>query len=162
RHNAALELDRQSLRDRGKVFAIIAPQLSPAMELTWQLLKNAPYQSGYERKAFRAPGKSALATANLCSWLSGMGALGTKYRAEVLTPAWLAVWAAHLDENYNFVSVHLGPLFAAILNENDGEAEEVFEILRQSLTNQHEIGGTGRHVYTALLLSNRTQGWELM
>ncbi len=162
KHRAALELDRQSVGDRGKVFAAIGPQLAPAMERTWQLLKSTPYQSGYEKKAFRAPGRGDLAINNLCSWLQGVAKLGMKYRAEPLTATWLATWAVHLDENYDFVSHDLGPLLAAVLNESDESADEVFEILRQSLTNQHEIGAAGRHVYSAFLLSNRPEAWELM
>src|SRR5262245_34733592 len=72
RHDATLELDRQSPDDRRKVFAVIAPHLSPSMEQTWQLLKTSPYQTGYERKAFRAPRHSHLAKAGLCSWIGGM------------------------------------------------------------------------------------------
>lgn len=162
RRQATLALDRQALQDRAEVFATIAPQLAPAMEQTWQLLKTTPYQSGYRRKAFRAPGRSELAIDNLATWLSGMQKLGERYQAGVLTPTWLAAWAAHLDENYDSVGMHLGPLLAAALNENDASADEIFDILRQSLSNQHEIGAAGRHVYTALLLSNRTDGWELI
>src|SRR5262245_367345 len=161
RHDATLELDRQSPQDRHKVFAAIAPHLSLSMEQTWQLLKTSPYQIGYERKAFRAPRHSHLAKASLCSWIEGMRKL-ERYRAEILTPAWLAAWAPHLDENYDFISPHLGPFFAAILNEDNGSSNDVFEILRQSLTNQHEIGGAGRHVYTGFLLSNRPEAWELI
>src|SRR3954469_12444534 len=42
RHQAALELDHRPPRDRAQVFAAIAPQLAPAMEHTWQLLKTIP------------------------------------------------------------------------------------------------------------------------
>src|SRR5262245_57164452 len=162
RQQSVLELDRRSDSDRAKVFAAIAPQLLSAMELTWQLLKTTPYQADYTRKAFRAPRHPDLSAENLCSWITSMAKLGNRYRADVLTPTWLAAWAPHLDENYEIYGSDLGPLFAAVINQNDGHAEEVYEILRQSLTNQHEIGGAGRHVYTGFLLSNRPEAWELI
>jgi hypothetical protein len=92
-------------------------------------------------------------------WLHGIGGLAANYQADVLTPNWLAMWAAHLSDGYRFSGV-IGPLLAAVLNEGGKEAEAVFATLKESLLGQHEIGGPGRHVYSAFLLSNRPDAWE--
>ncbi len=158
----ALHLDRKSAKERAQVFAVVSPRLVAAMESTWQLLKTTPYQQGYARKAFRAPSHGDLAAGSLGAWMTSMAALGRRYHSEILTPAWLAAWAPHVDEGYRSLAAGIGPLLAAVLSEQGSEADEVFEILRQSLNNQHDIGAPGRHVYTALLLSDRPEGWELM
>lgn len=161
-HAAAIYLERAGAKQRAQVFEIVSPRLVTAMEATWQLVKTTPYQRGYQCKAFRAPRHPDLAAEYLAAWLTNMSVLGQRYRPDVLTPAWLAAWAAHLDEGYHSRSGGIGPLLAAVLNSQDEEADEVFEILRLSLNNQHEIGAPGRHVYSAFLLSNRPAGWELM
>ena len=42
---AAAQIDRLSVKDRAKIFAVVAPQMTPAMEATWQLLKTTTYQA---------------------------------------------------------------------------------------------------------------------
>ena len=91
-----------------------------------------------------------------------MVALCRRYKSEAFTPVWLATWAAHVSAGYMGVDRELGPLLSAMLNESTAEADEVFEILRQSLSGQHEIAGVGHHTYAALLLSNRPAAWELV
>ncbi len=158
---AGQALDELSTSRRARLFAAVAPKLVPAMEWTWQLLKTTPYHAGF--RAFRAPGQAHLAAHDLCLWLRWMGAVCGRYRAEALRPSWLAAWAPHIDQNrYGFLGNCVGSLLAAVLYRDDAEAGDVFEILRQSLTNEHEIGAPGRHIYTALLLADRPEGWKLM
>jgi hypothetical protein len=160
--NAAIEFDSLSPAQRAPIFQAIAPNLATAIESTWQLLKTAPYQVSYERKAFRVPTHPQVTVESRLNWLGTIFTYGQIYQPDVLTPAWVAAWAAHLNFGYSAPSICFGPLLAAVLNEQTAEADEVFEILRQSITNEHEIGGMGRHVTTALLMSNRPEGWELI
>ncbi|MCI0357954.1 MAG: DUF4132 domain-containing protein [Planctomycetaceae bacterium] len=163
RHQQAiLRFDRLTAKERAQVFSLVSPKIAPAMEAAWQLLKTIPYQTGYSGKAFRAPRNPELAADNLSGFMNSMGKLGRRFRPDTLTPAWLAAWVPHIEADYQPVDAAVGKLLAAILNRPGAEADEIFEILRQSLSNQHEIGAPGGHVYTALLLSNRQEGWELM
>lgn len=156
------QLIQLSAAERAKLFAIVAPKLAPALEVAMQLLIAAPYQMGYNRKAFRAPTRPELASTALGAWLISLSDVLMNYRAEILTPVWLATWGAHLGAGHQTYGVQIGSVLAAALHASDAEADEVFEVLRLSLINQHEIGAMGRHVSTALLLANRPQGWELI
>jgi hypothetical protein len=162
RRAATIEVDRLPVGERAKIFSLISPALAPHMEATWQLLKTTPYQAGYQRKAFRAPKNPELMAEALSDWTVGMASLGKAIRPEVLTPAWLAAWTPHLTKDYSGFEAEVGPLLAAVLNQKTMEADEVFEILLDSLHGQHEIGRTGRHVYHSFLLSNRPAAWEAM
>jgi hypothetical protein len=159
---ATTAIDRMSAGERGQIFSIISPQLAASIERAWQLIKTAPYQIGYYRKAFRAPHSPAAHVVSLQSWAEEMGKLGRGFPPEVLTPAWLAAWIPHVLVSYRSFEREVGTLLAAVISAGGAEADEVFEILRQSLSNQHEIGAPGRHIYTALLLADRPEGWELI
>lgn len=154
---AILTLDRQTSSERRKVFATISPKLAPAMEQTWQFLKTTPY-----RHSYRAPQHPELALNNIKFYIPRISQLGARFPAEILTLDWLATWASHLHHGHFFNGSCLGTLFAAVLHQRNDSSEAVFEILRQSLTNQHEIGAAGYHVYTAFLSSNRPEAWELI
>jgi len=161
KHESARFLD-SSPEARRVLFEIVSPSLAPALESGWQLLKTTPYQTGYERRAFRSPNDQGVFGEKHADFLSNLGRMSHRFPPEQFTPVWLAAWAGHLREGYRTFESEIGVLLAAVLNDKSAEADEVFEILRQSLTNQHEIGGMGRHVYTAMLLSNREAGWELI
>lgn len=158
---AALQLMQLSPAERIELFATIAPGLAPALDRGWQLLLTTPYQVGYVRKAYRAPNHPALMATLVCSWVQMMSQALESYQADVLNPAWLATWTAHLPYG-GHVGGDFGVLLAAVINQRDAAGDEVFDVLRQSLTNDHEIAATGRHVYTAFLLSDREEGWELI
>lgn len=147
---------------RRTLFELVSPALAPAIESAWQLIKTTPYQTGYERRAFRSPSDHGNYAEKHGDWLANVARMATQYRPEQLTPTWLATWAAHLTSGYRGFESEVGLLLGAVLHDKSTEADEVFEILRQSLTNQHEIGGMGRHVYKAMLLSDREAGWELI
>jgi hypothetical protein len=158
---AALELERLGPALRAPVFNLIAPPLVASLEAAWQLIKSLPYQAGYYKKAFRAPGHPAAAADNQANWLSRMAELTGRFRPERMTPAWLSAWAPYLGEAYRPFEREIGILLAAVIRESLPEAAEVIEILRQSLANQHEVGCFGRHVIGAFLLADRREGWEL-
>lgn len=164
---AAVQLDRAAAKDRAELFRLISPHLAAPLEAAWQLLKTTPYQAGYERKAFRAPSRPDATLAKRGDWLARLAWLANEYPAETLTSEWLAAWAPHLASAGPFGSPgnyasEIGVLLAGVLSNSSGDADAVFEVLRQSLSNQHEVGGMGRHVITACLLSDRPEGWELI
>jgi hypothetical protein len=71
-----------------------------------------------------------------------------------------AAGAAHLSGPWAQNS--LGVLLAAAIDTGGKTGDEVFEILKQSATNEHEVGRMGRHVVKALLAAERPDGWEFM
>lgn len=160
---AATQLNELPVKSRVKLFSALAPRLGPIIEDTWQLLTTTPYEVSHDRKAFRAPQDPSVTVRKQASWLSSLTrTVFASYEGDVITPTWLATWAAYLNQGYFSAADEIGCLLATLLRSKTSEADEVYEILRQSLTNQHEIGATGRHVYRAMLLADRKAGWELM
>ena len=155
-------LDEGPVADRQAVFRVFYPNCPEAVEYAWQFLKQAPYQQHYAHRPFRAP---HLPTATLeirIAWLYELVQQCAPYRSDVITPAWLATWANYLGNGYGDRTGALGRLLAAVIDGGGKTGDEVFDILRQSALNEHEIGGMGRHVTRTLLLASRTDGWELM
>ena len=165
---AVIDFDRLSPNDRAALFGVLSPRLANAMEGAWQLLKTIPYQRGYASKAFRAPAHPQVTAECRFDWLQTMASFAKSYSPELLTLPWLAAWAPHLGRR-DIIYYHpgaltheIGILLAAALARPGDGADEVFEVLRQSLTNQHEIGAMGRHITEAFLLADRAEGWELI
>jgi hypothetical protein len=156
------ELDAWPPAQRLRLFHEFLPNLAEQLELGWQFLKAAPYAQGYARKAFRSPNQEKTTLPKRQEWLAGLLNLSGSYQGEALTPSWLACWAPHLGPRWPDPQDAIGQLLAAVIDAGGPLADEVFEILAQSLRNEHEIGGMGRHVTRALLLSSRPDGWELV
>jgi hypothetical protein len=159
---AMAKLDKLSSKELKQLFQLISPQLVPTLKAGWELIKTTPYQIDHEQKAFRVPSCPEVLAPRRFVWLRTLGALAKQYPPEVLTPKWLATWAAHVGDDYGHTGQQIAVLLAAILRDKHSEADEIFEILRQSLTNQHEIGAMRQHVTVALLLADRPEGWELI
>src|SRR5262249_24919641 len=113
------------------------------------------YEAGYERKGFRAPTDESVAKTARVGWLATLIRELDGYDPDAL---WCATWAAYLGHGYGADS--LGVLLAAVLDAGGPEGEAVFQVLRESGNNQHEIGSMGRHVTRALLVASRPDGWE--
>ena len=154
---ATKALESLTNKDRKQLFDIVSPNLTAAFENGWELSKSLPYQRGYTRKAFRVPSSPRLTSGVRFQWLADFGELARWFPPDIITPAWLASWAPYLPIRHPNAT---GLLLASCLNGKD--SDEVFEILRLSLTNQHETGAMGRHVIRALQLSDREDGWELI
>ncbi|HZZ73995.1 MAG TPA: DUF5724 domain-containing protein, partial [Pirellulales bacterium] len=161
KRQAARQFDQATVQDRRRLFALIAPRLESAMEAAWQLVKTGPYQVGYWSLPFRAPRHPTLLDDSLANWIEAIARFAKRFQPDILTAEWLATWGAHIQDGHSARSP-IGLLLAAVLDSGSVEGDAVFEILRQSLTNEHEIGAAGRHVYSAFLLSQRRDGWELM
>ncbi|MEX1230412.1 MAG: DUF5724 domain-containing protein [Planctomycetaceae bacterium] len=152
-------LESLSQANRRKLLEVLCGSLVDAAEATWELLKSAPYQDSYSRRAFRAPQHAAATFDVRKDWLRGFAVGVARIRSDVLTPQWLAVWGGYLNM---FPYDTLGRFLAAVINRGDSSGNEVFDILSQSVRNEHEIAGMSRMAARALLMSERSEGWELM
>ena len=153
----AEQLDAMKPNERLKVFEALFPKVASYMEGAWQLHYRLPYQVGYERKAFRAPNAPHITRYTCSEWLTNVVGELKGYDEDV---RWFAAWAPHLGV-YGGAD-QLGILFAAALDAGGKEGDEVFDILRASATNEHEIGGMGRHVTRAMLCSSRPEAWDFI
>jgi len=166
-------LDALNKRDRRKLFDTLCGPLAASVELTWEHLKTAPYQTGWYRRSFRAPNTPSASLEPRFEELQHLSAICIRLQDDVLSPEWLAAWCPHIGSVPSTVP-HLaymwmrgaenatGRLFAAVIDAGGKDADAVFEVLRQSANNEHEIGAMGRHVPRALLSASREDGWELM
>jgi Family of unknown function (DUF5724)/Domain of unknown function (DUF4132) len=142
---------------RLRLFEAMAPGLGVAIERGWRLLDRLPYQSGYARKPFRAPGHPDTLIGRRVNWLLALLGIIGPYQQNV---SWFAAWAPHFA-HYSAADC-LGILLAAAIDHGGTEGEEVFQILCASGRNEHEIGGMGRHVTRALLSASRPEGWQFV
>src|SRR5205823_2704985 len=74
--------------------------------------------------------------------------------------AWCAAWAPYVTHGYQ--ADQFGLLLAAAIEAGGHKGEEVFAILKESGSNEHEIGSMGRHVSRALLVCSHPDGWAFM
>jgi hypothetical protein len=156
--SAALEkLDDLTSAQRVNLFAAFFPQLGRHIEAGWQLRGRLPYELDSTRKAFRAPNTPEVLRPARTSWFSSLLSELSNYDPDI---TWCAAWAPHLSHGYGADS--LGVLLAAAIDAGGEEGEAVFQILRDSATNDHEIGHMGRHVTRALLTASRPDGWEFV
>ena len=162
RHEAVRPLAGLSEKDRLKIYRLFFGNSAPWVEQARQAYTTLPYQSFHAHKPFRAPHNAELALDSFIGWLIKLIDISRRYPGEILTPAWLAAWAPHLEESYGTDQDHIGHLLSAVIDTGGKEGDEVFEILRQSLCNEHEIGCMGVHITRALLTSSRQEGWELI
>jgi hypothetical protein len=142
---------------RVKFFETLAPGLGALTERGWQLFDRLPFQGGYARKPFRAPGHPEALIHRRLHWVLELLKIVGPYQKDV---AWFAAWAPHLA--HYTAADNLGILLAAAIEAGGSEGEEVFQILCASGHNEHQIGGMGRHVTRALLNASRTDGWEFV
>lgn len=149
----------KSMDDKGRLqcFETLAPGLGTVIERGWQMHDRLPYQGGYGRKPFRAPGHPEALITRRVKWLEDVLNIIGPYQKDI---TWFAAWAP-------FVARHrpadtLGVLLAAAIDGGGKEGEEVFQILCASGRNEHEIGGMGRHVTRGLLDAGRPDGWQFI
>lgn len=150
------ELDDLSPADREQLFEALFPQLGRYVEGAWQMLGQRPYQHGWVRRAFRAPGDNdrlrAIRRARLDQFLEQLKG----YEQDI---AWLAAWTPYL---FHYWAEQVAELLAAAIDAGGPEGQEVFEILCASARGEHPVGVMGRHVTGALLCASRPDGWEFV
>ncbi|MFN0066493.1 MAG: DUF5724 domain-containing protein [Limisphaerales bacterium] len=142
---------------RLKFFEAFFPGLAATVERGWQLLDRLPYQAGWGRKPFRAPGHPDALLIRRVNWVSKLVSVVGPYQQGV---TWFAAWAPHLAQ-YTAAGT-LGILLAASIDAGGDEGDEVFETLCASARGEHAIGAMGRHVTRALLSAARPDGWEFV
>jgi hypothetical protein len=137
---------------RQRVFAVFFPKIHIYLETAWQLHDRIPYQTGYQRKPFRAPDQPALLAHTRKSWFSGILGQLRGYDPDI---QWLAAWAPYLG----YYSNNIALLLAAAIDTWDDDGQEVYQILLASANGEHQVGTMGCHVVAALLLASRPEGW---
>lgn len=149
-------LENLRTNQRVAVFDSLFPGLGVALEAMWRLQESLPYQTGFARRAFRAPDHPTLIrTARRLR----LGLLVGALRGYEPDPVWLARWAPHLGEGADDV---IGTLLAAVITEAGPAADEVYRVLVASANGEDEIGAMGRHVTRALLTADRPDGWDVV
>src|SRR5262249_36252766 len=141
-----------AVKDRGKLFETFHPKLARNLELGWQLRGRLPYQLDSARRAYHLPPDDRTTFASRLPCCRALPSVLVSYDEDI---HWTAAWAVHIS-SYRSADA-IGVLLAAAV---DGGDAEVFETLKASASNQHEIGSMGRHVTRGLLCSARPDAWE--
>ncbi len=133
------------------------PRAPDVFRAAWELQTELPYQSGYARRPFRAPGRPDLSRDVRVSFLHGLLTVLEGIDEDL---PWLAAHAPHLARYYGGDA--LGLLLAGAIDLGGSRGEEVERVLRDSASGLHEIGQMGRHVVTAFLCSRKPDCWEFV
>ncbi|WP_337177293.1 DUF5724 domain-containing protein [Paludisphaera sp.] len=133
------------------------PRDPDVFRAAWELRTALPYQSGYLRRPFRAPGRPDLLREARANLLAG-ALMGLEGIDEDMP--WLAAHAPYLATY--LAGDSLGLLLAAAIDLGGPRGEEVERVLRDSASGLHEIGQMGRHVTSALLGCGRPDCWEFV
>jgi Family of unknown function (DUF5724)/Domain of unknown function (DUF4132) len=141
---------------RTEVFATLVPRVAIAVEAAWQLLGRLPYQTGWRRKAFRAPDNESASYTARVIWLRSIISGLVLYRDKDLP--WFATRAPYFG-TYSSGGHVFGILFAAAIDQGGAEGEAVYDVLVAAARGEHPIGRMGRHVTTGLLAAGRPDGW---
>jgi len=142
-------------KGRQQWFEALCPQLGEAIESCWNFFDRQPYQAGYTRRPFRAPGVNVISQAPL-RWLQTIVQSTAMYPQNI---EWYAVWAPYAFPYYN---AEFGRLFAATIDQGGPAGDRIFDILLSTAKGEHEIGMFGRHVSGALLMCSRPEGWAYL
>lgn len=149
--NVAAYTDKQ----RAQLFETLFPKLAPSLERAWQQSSNWPYCAVVGRPCtFRAPANHEATSRGRNRWIS---AVIDELEGLNPDPLWLATWGAHIG--YMGIG-ESARVLSTLMDTGDRQGEEIFDILKRSANNQHEIGGMGRHVIRALQCSGRPDAWE--
>ncbi len=152
RHDCGPALAGLSAKQRTALFSAFLPGLGEHVERMWTLGIGRPYQSGWARRAFRAPNDpSVTLTTRRDTFLRLVDVL-EGFEAD---PAWVAHWAPHItwgDE--------VSPFLSAVIDGGGDDGQRVFDVLIASAEGTDEIGSMGSHVSAALLGAQREDGWE--
>src|SRR6185437_6186254 len=111
-------------KGRSQFFETLAPGLGNIIERGWQIHDRLPYQGGYGRKPFRAPGHSQAFVMKRIRWVVEILRLVGPYQKDI---AWFAAWAPFVA--HGRLADSLGILFAGAIDGGGKEGEEVFQIL---------------------------------
>ncbi len=141
-------------KERAAIFNALFPSLAADLEAAWKVINRLPYTEGYDRRAFRAPTRPELYADRKGTWITNIFTTLSTYPDNVLSAEWLAAWAIHM---YGYDS--LAYVLAGAIERGGKAGDTVFEILKDSASNRHEIGGMGSHVARALLCVTKPEAW---
>jgi len=156
---AARRLDGLAEGQRVLVMEALAPGLGAALARWWAEAAGWPYQRGWNRKAFRAPGVPELTVEARASELSALVELTGPFDAD---PVWLAGWGGHLAMGHAPVAGTIGGVLACAIDLGGRCGEETLATLMAVGSGEHPVGLMARHVVVGLLGSSRTEGWEFV
>ncbi|OYP37490.1 DUF5724 domain-containing protein [Rhodopirellula sp. MGV] len=159
---AQAELNQLSSKDLNKLIRTATGSVAPLIETAWDALANRCACGEYEQKPVRSKTITPTMQESRATWLRVMFDLCACYKDEVLTLPNLAIWAPYLYVDYGTSEEAIGFLLAANLSAGHPQADETYEILRQIVNQEHEIGTIGDHVLLGLWASDRKDGWELV
>lgn len=144
--------------DRREFFVRMFPKLAEHLEAVWQGLPQTPYGGTYSYGGlFRAPHHALVVAGFRDDWIDQVVLSLAGHDPD---PIWLATWAAHLD--YNGIGPSASAILANAIDSGGPLGEQVFDILKQSASNQHEIGQMGDHVPHAFLMCQRPDAWDFV
>lgn len=138
-----------SARDRKRVFEAAAPGRGDLLEGAWQICERLPYQTGWGRRPFRAPGQPSLLLANRIQVARSTAYALGKYEGGT---AWIAAWSGHVGQG-------LGPALAAAIDSGD---KVVYETLVDIINGTHPFGVVSANAIRALLIAERSDGWDVI
>lgn len=141
-------------KDRLKLLNAIFPGIGHYVDASWQAQKRGTYQTGYLRRAFRAPHSPGVTKTIRTEWLVTLMRCIIPYRYDL---DFLCVWAPHLRWGSEPC---IGLLLAAVLDSNSRDAEATYATLSTILRGEHTIGRIARHLTTAMLVCSRPDAWE--
>lgn len=150
-------LRRLSDPDMLRLGEALFPRDADVFRAAWELQAALPYQSGYLRRPFRAPGRPDLVHDARANLLAGT-MLGLEGIDEDMP--WLAAHAPYLSTY--LAGDALAILLAGAIDLGGPRGEEVEQVLRDSASGLHEVGQMGRHVTTALLCCRKPDCWEFV
>ena len=135
----------------------LLPRFPEVFTAAWELFDRLPFQAGYGRKPFRAPGRPEPQSNARRGFLSTLLAVLEGYDESL---PWVAAHAPHISPYLG--AQELGILLAAAIDLGGDRGREVEDVLRESASGQHEIGQMGRHLTTAFLCSGKPDCWEFV
>jgi hypothetical protein len=151
RNDCGPALERLSARQRTALFDAFLPGLGEHVARMWAAGLRRPYQSGWWRRAFRAPNDPPV---TLPARRDAFLELADVLEGFEPDAVWVARWGTHLGSH------RVSPFLAAVIDGGGEEAAQVFDVLVASVEGTDEVGTMGRHVPAALLGAGWPDGWE--
>jgi hypothetical protein len=155
RQQAVIAFERLSSEHRQRLFAAFFPEFAEHAESAWQLQKRLPFQTGWMRKAFRAPSDAEYTSEARARWLESLLNVTLRYRCDL---EFLTIWAPHLGWGQDDQAI--GILLAAALDSRQMAA--TFHLLSAIVNGEHSTASIGRYVIIALLTCDLPRAWELV
>ena len=155
---AAVAQLTKDVKARTRVWSALFPTLCEELEAGWNVLASLPYTIGYNRRAFRAPGREELYISKRQQYIVPLIQVLDNFADDALSSEWLAAWAVHISPH----SHEIGYLLAGSLAIGGETSNSVLAILKDTAANRHEIGGPCGHATRALLCCSRHEAWDFM